>query len=70
MFGTDRYGFATFPELYKILDRGPIVTFGSRRGFYVKPQAQYLVEVFEKFLQVVHPRFYERVSGDKIKRYY
>jgi len=70
MFGTEDYGFSTFPRLYAIIDRGPILKFGPRMGWYAKPQAQYLMDAFSKFLEEKHPQFWLRVKDDRIERFY
>jgi hypothetical protein len=73
MFGTSSYGFSTFPELIKIggdLDRGPILKIGPRAGWFAKPQEVYLIEAFEKHLQINHTAFWGRIKGEKQERYY
>ena len=73
MFGTPDYGYSRFPALSKIgngLDRGPVFKTGPRTGWYMKPQEIYLVEAFEIHLRINHPKFYERIKGDRVERFY
>lgn len=69
MFGTEDYGFSSFPALSNIsydLKRGPI----DRTGWYTKSQSRYLSEAFEKFLRKKHPEFYKQIKASKIERFY
>lgn len=70
MFETDQYGFSTFPRLYKILDRGPILKIGPRAGWYARPQESYLIETFGIYLQKNHPILWNRVKNDRVTRFY
>ena len=70
MFETQDYGFSTFPSLYKILDRGPILKIGPRMGWYAKPLEPYLIETFEIYLKNNHEIFWNRVKNDRITRFY
>lgn len=70
MFGIEDYGFSTFPVLYKIHDRGKMYRDARNEGWYKKPQALYLIETFELFIQDKYPKFWERIKNDRVVKHY
>jgi hypothetical protein len=62
LFETEDYGYSAFPQLYRILDRGG---WNDKTQRFNIPTHVYLVMVFDKYLKLYHPNFFDRIKDER-----